>query len=121
MVRHEQPGHDLALYDVPLHDLGHIGFRADPVPDTFRINHDTGAHLAMVKAAGLVRAHEPFEIQPFRFALEMSVEFLRSQVCATAAWIALGALIDADENMTLKRWHGAIALRRHGGRIESFH
>jgi hypothetical protein len=121
MVRHEQPAHDLALHDVPLHDLGHIGFRADPVPDTFRIDHDTGAHLAMVEAAGLVRAHESFEIQPFRFALEMSVEFLRSQVRATATWIVLGALVDADENMTLKRWHGAIALGRHGGRIEPPH
>lgn len=121
MIRHQQSGHDLALDDVSLHDFGDISFRADPVPDSFRINNNAGPHFAMVKAAGLVGSHEPLQIQPFCFALEMSMELFRPQVRATASGITFGSLVDADKNMSLKWRHGKSKLDRHGGRIEPLH
>ena len=121
MIGHDETGHNLALDDVALHDFRHVGFVGDPVPDSFRVDDDAGSHRTMVEATGFICPHQPFEIQTFRFALEMGVEFFRSPVGAAAARIVLGPLIDADENMTLKRWHGAIALGRHGGRIEPPH
>ncbi len=105
MVRHEQSGYNLALNDMPLHDLGHIGFCAHPVPDPFRIDDDAGPHVAMVEASSLVCADGPFEIQPFRFTLEMGVELFRTQVRAAAARIVLGALVGADKDMTLEWRH----------------
>lgn len=105
MVRHEQSGDNLALDDMPFHDLGHIGFRPHPVPDAFRVDDDAGPHLAMVEASSLVGADGPFEIQPFGLTLEMGVELLGAQVRATAARIILGALVGADKDMTLEWWH----------------
>ena len=60
MVRHKQPGDDLTLHDMAFHDLCHISFCADPVPDPFRVNDHAGSQFAMVQAAGLIRAHKPF-------------------------------------------------------------
>ena len=74
MVRHEQPGDDLALDHVPFHDFRDIGFIADPVPDSFRIDDHAGTQVAMVEAPGFVRAHQPFQVQAFGFALEMGVK-----------------------------------------------
>lgn len=105
MVRHEQSGDNLALDDMPFHDLGHIGFRAHPVPDPIRVDDDAGPHFAMVEASGLVGADGPFEIQPFGFTLEMGVELFGAQVRAAAARIILGALVGADKDMTLEWWH----------------
>ena len=75
MVRHEQPGDNLTLYHVPFHDFRDIGFVADPVPDSFRIDDDAGTQVAMVEAPGFVRADQPFQVQALGFALEMGVEF----------------------------------------------
>ena len=121
MVRHEQAGDDLAVQDVPFHDLRDIGFGADPVPDSFGIDHDTGAQLAMVEAAGFIRADEPFEIQPLRFSLEMGVKPFRAQIGATAARVVFRALVRADEDMPLEWWHAIGQLDRHGDGIEAFH
>lgn len=118
MVGHEQSGHDLTLHDMPFHDLGHIGLRADPIPDSLRVDDHAGSHLAMVEAAGLVCADDSFEVQPFRFILEMGVELFRAQIGAAAARIVFGALVGADKDMTLKWRHG---LGRHRGRVEAFH
>ena len=74
MIRHEQTGHDFALQNMPFHDFRNIGFVAYPVPDSFRINHDAGTQVAMVEAPRFVRAHQPLQVQAFRFALEMGVE-----------------------------------------------
>lgn len=74
MVRHEQSGDHLTLYDMPFHDLCHVSFRADPVPDPFRIDDHAGSQFAMVQAAGLVCAHNPFEIQAFGLTLKVSME-----------------------------------------------
>lgn len=108
MVRHEQAGDDLALDDMPFHDLGHIGFRAYPVPDPFRIDDDARPHFAMVEASGLVGADSSFEIQPLGFALEMGVELFRTQIGTAAARIVLGTLVGANKDMTLKWRHGQL-------------
>jgi hypothetical protein len=112
VIGHDETGHDLTLDDMALHDFRHVGFVADPVPDTFRIDHDTGSHRTMVEATGFICPHQPFEIQTFRFALEMGVEFFRSPVGAAAARIILGPLIDADENVTLEWRHESPCLVR---------
>src|SRR5215831_8956616 len=120
MVRHQQSGHDLTFYDVTFHDLGDIGFVADPVPDAFRVNNHTWPHRTMIEAPGLICAHQTFQIKPLGLALEMSVELFRTQVCAATARVVFRALVDADENVTLERGHMAIELGGHGRGVESF-
>lgn len=78
MVRHEQSGDDLALQNMPFHDLCDVGFCTDPVPHALRINNHAGTQLAMVKAAGFIGADKTFEIQPFCLALEMRVKIFRA-------------------------------------------
>jgi hypothetical protein len=62
MVRHEQPSDDFAVQHVPLHDLGDIVLRTDPVPHAFRIDYDTWAEVTMIEATGFVGSDNPFEI-----------------------------------------------------------
>ena len=75
MVWHEQSSDDLALQNMPFHDLCDVSFCTHPVPHSLRIDHDTWAELTMIEATGLVCSDETFEIQPFRFALEVRMKF----------------------------------------------
>ena len=121
MVGHEQAGDDLTVQDVPFHDLRDIGLCADPVPYSFRIDHDTRTELAMVEAAGFIGADQAFEIQPLRFTLEVCVKLFRAQIRTTTAWVVFRTLVRTDEDVPLKWWHAVGRLDRHGEGIEPFH
>lgn len=62
MVRHEQSSDNFTVQHVPLHDLGDIVLRTDPVPHAFRIDYDTWAEVTMIEATGFVCSDDPFEI-----------------------------------------------------------
>src|SRR5579885_1300159 len=99
VARHEESLDDLPPDDVPLHDLGHVRLAADPVPDAFGIDDHARAVLAVVEAAGLVRADRALESQPLDFLLEEGLQALRALVRAAAARVVLGTLVNADEDM----------------------
>ncbi len=121
MIGHDETGHDLALDDVVLHDFGYVGFGLDLIPHAFGIDHDTRPLGAMIEAPGFIGAYDVFQVQPLRFLLEVGVEGFRSKLGTTPTGIVGAPLVCTDENMTLKRWHGAITLGRHGDRIEPPH
>lgn len=78
MFGHEQPGDDFTLHHMPFHDLSHIGLRADPIPNSFGIDHHAGTEVTMVQATGLIGADNALEIESFGFAFEMSMKFFRT-------------------------------------------
>lgn len=115
MIRHQQSSHEFTFKDMALHDLGNISLSAHPIPDSFRVDHDTGTHLTMIKAPRLVRAYQTLEVEAFSFALEMRVEPGRSQIRAASTRVIFRAFVDANENMSLEGRHIPVELGRHGG------
>lgn len=93
---------------MPFHDLCDIGFSADPVPYSLRIDHHAGAEVTMVEAAGLISTDNVLEIKSLSFTFEVRVKFLRPKFCTTTAWIILWALVGADKDMSLKCRHWGI-------------
>ena len=80
MIGHDETGHDLPLMTWRSMISVTSASVGDPVPDSFRVDDDAGSHRTMVEATGFICPHQSFEIQTFRFALEMGVEFFRSPV-----------------------------------------
>lgn len=115
MIRHQQPSHEFTFKDMAFHDLGNICLSAHPIPDSFRVDHDTGTQLTMIKAPRLVRAYQTLEVEAFSFALEMRVEPGRSQIRAASTRVIFRAFVDANENMSLEGRHIPVELGRHGG------
>ena len=74
MIRHDQARDNFALYDMPLHDLRHVGFRFHAIPYAFRVNDDTRPFGAVVEAAGFIRPDNVFQIESLGFLLEMCVQ-----------------------------------------------
>lgn len=115
MIRHQQPSYEFTFKDMAFHDLGNIGLSAHPIPDSFRVDHDTGTELTVIEAPGLVRAYQTLEVEAFSFALEMRVEPSRSQIRTAATRVIFRTFVDANENMSLKGRHIPVELGRHGG------
>ena len=99
MIWHQQPLHDLAFHDMAFHDFCDIGFTPDPVPDTLRVDDHARPKLAMIQAAGFVRADAPFQAQPFHLFFKEGVQPFGPLIGAAPAWVAFGSLIDTDKNM----------------------
>ena len=78
MFRHKQPGDDFTLYYMPFHDLRDIGFCADPIPNSFGIDHHAGTEVTMVQAASLIGADNAFKVESLGFAFEMSMKSFRT-------------------------------------------
>jgi len=78
MFRHQQPGDDFALYDMPFHDLRDVGFCADPIPNSFGVDYYAGTEVTMVKATGLIGADNAFKIESLGFTFEMGMKFFRT-------------------------------------------
>ena len=99
MVRHEQSGDDLAIQNMPFHDLCDVGFRTDPVPYSLRIDHDARTQLAMVQTAGLIGSNRAFDSQPLHLFFKEGMQSLRSLIGTAPARVAFRSLIDTDKNM----------------------
>jgi len=72
------------------------------VPDGFGIDHDHGAVLALVEAAGLVDAHAATETGGLGELLQLGMKIAFSIGGTGGAGSTLGAHIMADKNMTFE-------------------
>lgn len=99
MTRHQKPFDDFTLENVSLHQFRHIGFRADPIPGAFGIDHHAGSIFAMIQAAGLIGPNRTFDTQPFDLFFKEGMQTFGSAFGTAPARVALGPLIDADKNM----------------------
>lgn len=86
-------------------DLIHIFDLHEAVPDGFGIDHDDGAMLALVEAAGLVGADEMLETRIFDGVLEGGFQLLAASGKAAWAGCVLVTLVGADKEVMLKFRH----------------
>src|ERR1035437_7702952 len=76
------------------------------VPDRFRIDHDHGAVLTLVQAAGFVDAHATAQAGGFGPPLEFGVQIAGSIGGAGGTRCALGARLVANKDVAFKGGHG---------------
>jgi len=76
------------------------------VPYGFGIDHDHGAVLALVQAAGFVDADPAAQAGSFGALLEFSVQIAGSIGGAGGTGCAFGARVVADKDVALKGGHG---------------
>jgi len=95
----------LSAQDVRLDNLIDIVQRHPAIPDRIGIDHEVGAVLALIEAAGLVGPYLSLESARRKLFLECLLQF------RLACWIAAGArgpggaLVAADEDMLLELGH----------------
>jgi hypothetical protein len=99
MTGHQEPFDDFALDNVALHQFRYIGFRADPIPGAFGIDHHARPIFAMIQTAGLIGPNGAFDSQPFHLFFEEGVQPLGPLIGTASAWVAFRPLIDTDKNM----------------------
>lgn len=116
MTRHQKPFDDFTLQNVSLHQFGHIGFRADPIPGAFRIDHHAGPIFAMIQAARLIGPNRSFDTQPLDFLFKERMQPFGPLVGTAPARVAFGPLIDTDKNMMGKDGHEFYAICLQGVR-----
>jgi len=94
-------------------DLIHIFDLHKAVPDGLGIDHDDGAVLALVEAAGLVGADEMLETRFFDGVLESGFELLAATGKAARTGGVLVALVGADKKVMLKfrQWLSSLPFR----------
>lgn len=109
MARHQQAFHQFTLDHVSFHDLGHVGFIAYPIPDSFRINDDARTIFAMIQTSRLVGANHAVDPEPLNFLFEEGVKFHGSIVRATSPGISFSALVDADKDMMFESTHVSVS------------
>ena len=103
MTRHQKAFNHFTLENVSLHQFGHIGFRTDPIPGAFRIDHHARPIFAMVQAAGLIGPNRSFDAQPLDLFFKESMQPFGALVGTAPARVAFGPLIDTDKNMMGER------------------
>lgn len=84
------------------YDLRRVAGLDIAVPDGLRINHDHGAVLALIQAAGFVDADLAAETGGFGALLQFGVQLAGSVACAGWTWSAFRARVAADKDMALK-------------------
>src|SRR5262245_31572342 len=100
-----------------LDDLVDVGAVDVGVPDRLRVDHDAGSFLAPVQATRLVDAHlaGTGEAQLLHALLGVVAHVLRALV--GAAGLAVGALVAAEEDVSLVVAHAGNAEGRPGAAI----
>lgn len=98
--------HGAAMDEVLGDDLFDVFKVNEAIPDGLGIDHDDGAVLALVEAAGLVGADEVLEASILDRVLEGRFELLAAM--GKAAWTGgrFVALVGADKDMVFKFRHG---------------
>lgn len=107
MIGHEQAVYDFALHNVTFHDLRHISLGSNPVPHTFRVDHDARAVFAMIQATRLVSPNRALEAQPVNFFFKERLKSFRPLIRTAATRVFLGSLIYTHKNMMLEGGHGS--------------
>jgi hypothetical protein len=101
-IGNNQSLHEPAADDVRVHNFIDIGCSDAAVPHRIRVDHDRRAVLALVQAPGFVGANRAFNAALRQFDFEGPLKFALTFGIATAARIACGPLVGANEDMTLK-------------------
>src|SRR4029453_4162680 len=91
-----------AAQDVAVDDLGDVGNLHVPIPHRLGVDDDVGAVLALVEAAGGVRAHRRLEVPAGDLVLEALAEGCRAVGVAASARMAGVARVGADEDVVLE-------------------
>jgi hypothetical protein len=99
MTRHQKAFDYFTLENVSFHQFGHIGFRADPIPGAFGIDHHARPIFAMVQAAGLIGPNRSFDAKPLDLFFKEGMQPFGSLIGTAPARVAFGPLIDTDKNM----------------------
>lgn len=109
VIGHEQAFHQFTFDHVPFHNFRHVGFIPHPIPDAFRINDDAGAIFAMIQTPRFVGTDDTFEPEALDFLFEEGVQFHGPVIGAAPSRVALGPLINANENMMLESTHDHVS------------
>ena len=99
MTGHQEPFDDFALENVALHQFRHIGFRADPIPGAFGVNHHARPIFTVIQTAGLIGPDGAFDPQPLHLFFKEGVQPLGSLIGTASPRVAFRSLIDTDKNM----------------------
>ena len=109
LVRQHQPLDRLAADQCYLDELRHVGERHVPVPDLLGIDDDGHALLALIEAAGVVRADDLAEAARGQLLLQLVADLAAAAGLAGALRVTFGTFVDADEDVSLKTRHLAEA------------
>ena len=90
---------------VLVHDFVEVAGFDEAVPDGFGVDHNYGAVLALVEAAGLVDADAMFQAGSFYGVFQFAFELFAVFMATTGAGGGFVALIEADENVMVEFWH----------------
>ena len=105
-IRNDQPLNGLTANDVGCDNLIHVCRRYASIPDTIRVDYDVGTMLALVQAACLVGTDSVLDPLLCKFDLKNPLELAISGWIAAAAWIVLGTLVCANEDVLIEFRHG---------------
>ncbi len=109
MPRHQQAFDQFTLDHVPFHDFSDVGLVPDPIPDAFRINDDAGTIFTMIQTPCLIGTDDAFEPEPLDFLFEERVKFHGPVIGTAPSRVALGPLINANENMMFESTHDCVS------------
>jgi len=105
LVGLEQALDDFATDEVLVDDLGDIRNGHAAVPDLLRVDDDADSMLALVEAAGVIRADDLRDAALLQLGLELVAYLDATFGFATSLRVVGGTFIDADEYVALKTGH----------------
>jgi hypothetical protein len=114
LIRLKQPLDDFAADEVLVDDLGDVVDGDVPVPDLLGVDDDADPVLALVEAAGVVRADDLTEPSRLQLCLQPIANLGAAAGLAAALGIVGGTLVDADEHVALKARHARSGYHVHG-------
>jgi hypothetical protein len=93
-----------AIHNVRFDDFVDVVGAHAAIKNAFRIDSDSRAELALIKAAGLIGAHE-LDTAPRKFHFEETLQFALSSGIAATARVTGLTLIYANKNVFPELWH----------------
>ena len=100
-----EPLHWSPAHNVRFHNLVDIGHGHAAIPDSFGINHHIGPVLALVEAAGLVRAYSSLQPPLCQFLLESLLQLGLADGIATSSRMSGRTDVSAHKNVALELGH----------------
>src|SRR4051812_1354377 len=98
-IGYHQPAHGLPTDDVRLYDLIEVFFANPAVPNRFGINHHVRSMLALIEAAGLVRAHPALQPTVAKLRLQCFLQLRLPSWVAAPSRTGRIAHVRADKNV----------------------
>jgi len=117
-VRNQQPLHGFASNNVRFDDFIYVAGSHPAIPDVIGIDHHVRPVLALIEASGLIRSHTMFVSEHCQLLLERQLQLRLPRGIAATAWMSIGALVAADEDVSFKLRH-KFNLQEKGGRMPS--